>query len=119
VSGTLNNTIVARNSQGDIFGENVASASHNLIGDAASSGGIVNGVNGNIVGAQPMLGPLRNNGVPTMTHGLLPGSPAIDAGVNTIGIGSTDQRGAGFARIAGRAVDIGSFELQIRPSPLQ
>ena len=28
----------------------------------------------------PMLGPLQNNGGPTQTQALLPGSPAIDAG---------------------------------------
>lgn len=28
----------------------------------------------------PKLGPLQNNGGPTFTHGLLPGSPAIDGG---------------------------------------
>ena len=35
---------------------------------------------GNIVGVDPMLGPLQDNGGPTWTHALLPGSPAIDAG---------------------------------------
>jgi hypothetical protein len=29
--------------------------------------------------ADPLLGPLANNGGPTLTHALLPGSPAIDA----------------------------------------
>ena len=28
----------------------------------------------------PMLGPLQDNGGPTLTHALLTGSPAIDAG---------------------------------------
>ncbi|MCP4545789.1 MAG: right-handed parallel beta-helix repeat-containing protein, partial [bacterium] len=39
-----------------------------------------------------MLGPLTYNGGPTMTHALLPGSPAIDAGV-TADCPATDQRG--------------------------
>ncbi|MCP4549572.1 MAG: CSLREA domain-containing protein, partial [bacterium] len=39
-----------------------------------------------------MLGPLTYNGGPTMTHALLPGSPAIDAGVPA-DCPTTDQRG--------------------------
>lgn len=35
---------------------------------------------GNVVGVDPMLGPLAANGGPTETHALLAGSPAIDAG---------------------------------------
>ena len=47
-----------------------------------------------------MLGPLQNNGGPTATMALLPGSPAIDAGNPsgcTGGLGhllKTDQRGS-------------------------
>ena len=110
---TLTNTIVADS----IWGATIETASHNLIGDAASSGGIVNGVNGNIVGVNPMLGPLQNNGGPTMTHALLPGSPAINAGDNALAAGATDQRGAGFSRIVRGTVDIGSFEWRSRRRP--
>jgi protein involved in ribonucleotide reduction len=109
----LANTIVAGNSGGDIhatIGQLIEDARHNLIGDQASSGGITNGVNGNIVGFSPLLGPLQNNGRPSMTHPLLAGSPAINAGDNTLGIGPTDQRGASFVRISGGNVDIGAFE---------
>jgi len=111
---TLVNTIVTGGIDGTID-----SASHNLIGDAASSGGIVNGVNGNIVGVNPLLGPLQNNGGPTMTHALLSGSPAIDAGDNCVltanGCGDgnpallTDQRGVP----RGGNTDIGAFEFQL------
>ncbi|MDQ1354755.1 MAG: fibronectin-binding autotransporter adhesin [Acidobacteriota bacterium] len=45
----------------------------------------------NILGQDPLLGPLADNGGPTKTHALLPGSPAIDAG-NSSG-SYTDQRG--------------------------
>jgi hypothetical protein len=55
----------------------------------------------------PKLGPLANNGGPTLTVALLPGSPAIDAG-NTLLAPVTDQRG--FPRPAGLAADIGAFE---------
>ncbi|MCH8910552.1 MAG: PKD domain-containing protein [Chloroflexi bacterium] len=56
-----------------------------------------------------LLGPLQDNGGPTETHALLPGSPAIDAGED----GSaplTDQRGV--ARPVGSASDIGAYETE-------
>src|SRR5207247_558430 len=34
------------------------------------------------IGVDPKLGPLADNGGPTKTMGLLPGSPAIDKGTN-------------------------------------
>ena len=55
----------------------------------------------------PKLGPLADNGGPTLTMALLPGSPAIDAG-NTSLAPATDQRG--FPRPAGLAADFGAFE---------
>ena len=55
----------------------------------------------------PKLGPLADNGGPTLTMALLPGSPAIDA-ADTATAPPTDQRG--FPRPAGAAADIGAFE---------
>ena len=52
-----------------------------------------------------MLGPLADNGGPTLTHALLAGSPAIDA-ADTAVCPATDQRGV--ARDA--ACDVGAFE---------
>ena len=59
-----------------------------------------------------------DDGGPTLTHALLAGSPALDAGDNAA-IGDTDQRGTGFARMRDAAdadtmqtVDIGSFEAE-------
>ncbi len=57
----------------------------------------------------PQLGPLADNGGPTLTHALLPGSLAIDAG-NDVAHLATDQRGR--ARVSGAAADIGAFEVQ-------
>jgi hypothetical protein len=71
--------------------------------------------------AAPLLGPLADNGGPTMTHALLTGSPAIDAGDPTAaaGVGSVpefDQRRNPFGRVydggGGMRVDVGAFELQ-------
>ena len=55
----------------------------------------------------PLLGPLQDNGGPTQTHALLPGSPAIDHGSNSGGQPS-DQRGR--PREVGGLPDIGAFE---------
>jgi predicted outer membrane repeat protein len=114
----LTNTIVAGNTAStstDIAGA-VATADHNLVGDATGSSGIVNGVNGNIVGGNgnpvinPDLGPLQNNGGPTQTMALLAGSPAIGHG-NNAKAPATDQRG--FTRLdePKEITDIGAFEL--------
>jgi hypothetical protein len=62
-----------------------------------------------IIGVDPLLAALANNGGPTRTQALLPGSPAIDAGSNPQGL-TFDQRGAGFPRVFGAAPDIGAFE---------
>ncbi|MEB3309851.1 MAG: choice-of-anchor Q domain-containing protein [Snowella sp.] len=59
---------------------------------------------------EPLLSPLQDNGGPTQTHALLPGSPAINAGTNSLipsGV-TTDQRG--ITRIVNGTVDIGAFE---------
>ncbi|MCL4742617.1 MAG: hypothetical protein KJZ54_10485 [Phycisphaerales bacterium] len=84
---------------------------NNLIGDPDSAGGLVNGVNGNLVGVDALLGPLSDHNGLTRTHALLAGSPAIDAGSNTQTL-TTDQRGLLFSREFGGAPDIGAFERQ-------
>src|SRR5439155_20661327 len=113
---TLHNTIVADNFEGsgtttenDIIASNGAvdaSSANNLIG-TGGSGGLTNGTNGNQVGvANPLLGPLTDNGGPTKTHALLSGSPAIDRATAVADL-TTDQRG--LARNVGRT-DIGAIE---------
>ncbi len=63
------------------------------------------------------LGPLQNNGGPTLTMMPMTGSPAIDQGSSAYatdpsGLGiDYDQRGAGFPRVAGTAVDRGAVEV--------
>ena len=60
----------------------------------------------------PLLGPLADNGGPTLTHALLDGSPAIDHGSNPDSF-SHDQRG--YARVVGASADIGAFEFAPLP----
>ncbi len=55
----------------------------------------------------PLLGPLANNGGPTQTMALLPGSPAINSGIIVTGL-DTDQRDV--SRPQGIAWDIGAYE---------
>ena len=74
--------------------------------------------NGNLIGGpthgiiNPDVGPLANNGGPTLTEALLVGSPAINMGSNPAGL-ATDQRGGSFVRSSGGGVDIGEFEVQL------
>ncbi len=70
----------------------------------------------NLIDADAMLGPLTDNGGPTETMALLPGSPAIGAGDNA-GAPEFDQRGPGFPRIVNGTVDIGAFEVQATGAP--
>jgi hypothetical protein len=53
----------------------------------------------------PILGLLVNNGGPTPTQELLPGSPALNAGF-VIGAPATDQRGV----IRGSTIDLGAYQ---------
>ena len=63
-------------------------------------------------GTNPLLDTLKNNGGLSPTYALAAGSPAINAGNNSLAAGASDQRGAGYARIVGGIVDIGAFEVQ-------
>jgi hypothetical protein len=73
---------------------------------------------GDLTNTDPLLGPLQDNGGPTFTHALLPGSPAIDAGNPRFTPPPVyDQRGPGFRRVRNRRIDIGSFEVQAGQTP--
>lgn len=64
--------------------------------------------------ANPLLGPLGNNGGETDTMALLSGSPAINAG-DPGQCPATDQRGLPRPQLGG--CDIGAFEVQPSPVP--
>jgi hypothetical protein len=91
VSGNIQseNSIFAGNGSNDISGV-FTSMGYNLI-ENTNGCTITGNPTGDIYGADPLLGPLQNNGGPTWTHALLPGSPAIDQACS--GGLTTDQRG--------------------------
>jgi hypothetical protein len=93
----------------------VISHGYNLSSD--NGGGVLNGP-GDQINTNPLLGPLQNNGGPTFTHELLPGSPAIDTGdPDFTPPPFFDQRGPGFDRVVNGRIDKGSFELQVATTP--
>ncbi len=139
---TLEHTIVA----GNVHPGGVApdlrnaggalSAKYNLIGTNAGSSlppalAGAPDANGNIVGGvgsaaiDPGLAPLAANGGATMTHALLPASPAVNRGnasaaAGAGGVPAFDQRGAGFVRVLRGSgttsrIDIGAYELADLP----
>lgn len=103
------NSIIANNSfRSGVYNDVIGglSGNNNLLSGSADGGStLVNGVNGNLLNvANPGVGTLQNNGGPTLTMALLPGSPAIGAGSST-GV-QIDQRF--YQRKAQR--DIGAYE---------
>ena len=129
-SVTLENTIVSGNTAANGTGNNpgaftpgpnvdgaVSSNGHNLLGVTTEATGFTG--TGDLTGANPMLAALADNGGPTETMELLPGSDAIDAGVAA---GSTfDQRGeprtqddpAVLNEPTSDGTDIGAFEAEV------
>lgn len=122
----LDSSIVSGNTAGgggnDVSpGRPIGSAKYSLIGD--TSGLDQNQLlalqdidDGNIIDLDPMLSPLTNNGGPTLTHALLSGSPAINAGnlrLDGAAYGlEFDQRGEGYLREQFERMDIGAYEVQ-------
>jgi hypothetical protein len=122
---TLKSTLLAGQTSGGncaIFSGTAASDGYNLSDDNSCTFLTATGDQNDITGAASDLGPLQNNGGPTSTIALLPGSTAIDAipvtPVNecTDAFGNpvpTDQRGV--TRPQGSGCDIGAYELVQTP----
>lgn len=122
----ISNSIVAGNTANTDTSDlqswlGTATVHYSLIGDNAGTGLLeaqTPDANGNLIGSSagggvidPLLGPLADNGGPTLTHALLEGSPAIDAGdPSFIPPPDYDQRGAEHPRVVGNAIDMGAFE---------
>jgi hypothetical protein len=94
--GGINNygTLNARNT---IIAGNAAQTHPDLSGDLSGDH--------NLIGGDPRLGPLQNNGGPTKTMALLVGSPALNTGDPTQ-LGVPDQRGV----VRRGGVDIGAYQ---------
>lgn len=139
-TGEIGSTILKTGESGEnIVNDSgtLLSRGYNISDDAAggdgstSPGGLLNAA-GDRRNTDPLLDPegLKNNGGPTSTIALLPGSPAIDQGKsNTIAALAShdDQRGfprpqdnPGIANAGGGdGSDVGAFELQIEPRTLK
>lgn len=125
----LRNTLIAGNRDlstltgaraHDCFGE-LNSEGYNLIGTLGfqvmgTPCSVAGDPTGNQIGVDAMLDVLANNGGPTWTHALLPGSPAIDAGDPAGctdpdgGPNPTDQRhGLRLNRCDGGAFELGAL----------
>lgn len=98
---SMSNTIIANSSSGgDCYNyHSVPLNNHNLIEDSSC---------GPTLSGDPLLGSLADNGGPTWTFALLPGSPAIDQG-DAATCPATDQRS--MPRPQGGVCDIGAFEV--------
>lgn len=112
----VESTIISGNTGGDIdfaggTTNSFLSLGFNLIGDGNGTGNF-NIAGDNINVTDPELEPLADNGGPTLTHALMPSSPAVDTGNPTFDASTlpNDQRGAPFLRVANGRIDIGSFE---------
>lgn len=110
----ISGSIIAGNgasSEADLAGR--FSVDYSLIQNPGTAEIIETTANSNLIGQDPLLGPLQDNGGPTLTHALLAGSPAIDGGDPAfVPPPETDQRGAGFPRVEGWQIDMGAYELQ-------
>ena len=128
---SIRNSVVAGNGNDDVAifdtslsepQNTIVSGGYNLIGTGTDfDSGLQNSLdNFTAVGDQtgiidPLLGPLQDNGGPTFTHALMPGSPALDAGdPNFASPPDYDQRGSSFHRVMNGRIDIGAFESRER-----
>jgi hypothetical protein len=118
---TLTSSIVARNWDGGDCDPYLFFTSHGYNLDSDGSCELTAATDR--PGVDPLLGLLQDNGGPTLTHALLPGSPAIDAipwGTN--GCGTTeysDQRWQARPQPAGGACDIGAYEVAVAGQSLE
>jgi len=115
---TMTNSIIANATVGNDCYQDPSSGTfidggHNLIeGSGDNACGLVDGVNGNIIGVDPLLDALGDYGGDTQTLALLAGSPAIDAGDNA-DCTTVDQRGESRTDWL---CDIGAYELMFSDS---
>ena len=120
IDSVLRNTIVSGNTAA--FGPDLAGGQFtvNFSAIGSAEGWTPSGTSGNNLpfGTDLQLGPLQDNGGPTFTHEPGPNAPPVNAGdPNFVPPPDFDQRGAGFPRVVGGVIDIGSVERN--PVPVQ
>ena len=99
-----------------IIAYNAGKVGREVSGTITASYDLIQGLSGyvlaqsvqNIIGKDPLLGALAQNGGPTETMLIPPQSPAVDAAANLIGA-LVDQRGR--TRVLGNGADIGAVEV--------
>ncbi|MEO1527261.1 MAG: FG-GAP-like repeat-containing protein [Planctomycetota bacterium] len=102
-SNTTNRrSITARANDVGLAGLSIVSLGHNLLDDTPEGLAAHDADPSDLRDTDPLLGELADNGGPTPTHALLPGSPAIDAG--PIGGLFTDQQVVSDSEIGASSV---------------
>ena len=116
-SATISASIVANNTPANCNSGAIVDNGYNLEDDSAASC-TFSTADHDIVGKDPNLGPVDNDGGPTATMPLLAGSPAIDQiPLTTHLCPATDQRGAPRPGQGKTACDIGAYEAQPMAPP--
>ena len=105
VSGAANNCLAES-------GGSFTDGGYNLDSNASSSCGFSAG-NHDVIGQDPVLGALANNGGPTQTMAITSTSPAYNAGSPDCPPPTTDQRGLPRSFAGDTICDIGAFEAQV------
>jgi hypothetical protein len=100
---TINCIIASDRGDANFGGDAITSFGHNISSDDSCDLSVY----GDLQNTDPRLGPLQDNGGPTLTHVLLRGSPAIDSGDDIL-CPEIDQRG--IPRPQWHGCDIGAFE---------
>jgi fibronectin-binding autotransporter adhesin len=109
----LKATILALNTGPVAGGKNcsgtISSLGHNVVGTTVGCQFV--DINSDQLNKDPKLGPLANNGGPTLTLALLAGSPALNVIPPALCAVAVDQRG--IHRPQGPRCDVGSFERKV------
>src|SRR5207244_1477558 len=111
---TARNTIVSGNTlsgtASDVLGAFAAGSDHNLIQDSTNAGGLTSGVDANIVGIDPLLGLLADNGGATpLGSAALNGSGVATFSTSALAAGDhsiTAVYGGGRGYIAGNSAPL-------------
>ena len=104
VSGAANNCLAES-------GGSFTDGGYNLDSNSSSSCGFSAGSH-DVIGKDPVLGALANNGGPTQTMAITSTSPAYNAGSPDCPPPATDQRGLPRSFTGDTVCDIGAFEVQ-------